>query len=98
MNLFFDLWTLIRDSLASGRAYLSQNAIQTEPSPSPQTGPKSPAQPTRIGRNTMQTNSQAACSASPSLGAAQTRSAEDLIYQAITIAAALLLLGSLWAF
>jgi hypothetical protein len=46
----------------------------------------------------MQTNSQAACSASPSLGAAQTRSAEDLIYQAITIAAALLLLGSLWAF
>jgi hypothetical protein len=50
------------------------------------------------GRNVMQTISQTASSAQPSAGVARTRSAEDLIYQAITVMAALMLLGSLWVF
>ncbi|MGD0890009.1 MAG: hypothetical protein ABR923_00650 [Terracidiphilus sp.] len=46
----------------------------------------------------MQTNSQTASNAAPSVGAAQTRRIEDLIYQAITVVAAVLLLSSLWIF
>jgi len=48
----------------------------------------------------MSTNSQFASTSSPSDGAgsAQSLARADLIYQAITVAAALLLLGSLWAF
>jgi hypothetical protein len=46
----------------------------------------------------MQNHPQIACDSSPSPGAAQTRNAADIVYQGITIAAALLLLGSLWLF
>jgi len=46
----------------------------------------------------MPSDSQIASQSSPSPGATQPRSTADLIYQAITVVAALLLLGSLWAF
>jgi hypothetical protein len=46
----------------------------------------------------MQDESQIACESTPSPGGAQACKAEDLIYQAITVIAALVLLGSLWVF
>lgn len=52
------------------------------------------------GRPAMQSSSQSAYPSLParSEGSGQSRTAEDLTYQAVTVAAALLLLVSLWVF
>jgi hypothetical protein len=46
----------------------------------------------------MQTDSQTASNGSHAQVSAHPRKTEDLIYQALTVVAALMLLGSLWAF
>jgi preprotein translocase subunit SecG len=50
--------------------------------------------------NPMETSTQAASSSvhSSNRGVSGSRKTEDLMYQAVTIAAVLLLLGSLWVF
>jgi hypothetical protein len=50
------------------------------------------------GSNSMSSNTQAASGGLPSGTYTELRSSADLIYQAITVVAALLLLGSLWSF
>ncbi|MGD0737731.1 MAG: hypothetical protein ABR976_21570 [Terracidiphilus sp.] len=46
----------------------------------------------------MQNNPPIPSDSSPSIGTAQSRNSADIVYQGLTIAAALVLLGSLWLF
>jgi hypothetical protein len=46
----------------------------------------------------MQTDSQIACDSSPSPRSTHSQNSADILYQGLTIAAALVLLGSLWVF
>ena len=61
---------------------------------------RNPCRKALRGRPKMQTSPQSACNPLPAASetATPSRRSEDLIYQAVTIAAILMLLGSIWVF
>jgi len=61
---------------------------------------RSPFRKVQKGKNPIQSSSKIASPSVPApyAGSSQPRTVDELTYQAVTIVAALLLLGSLWAF
>lgn len=85
---------------ANDASYAGKRCLRIKGEDGPSFLQKPLSQGAESGMNPMETSTQAASSSvhSSNRGVSGSRKTEDLMYQAVTIAAVLLLLGSLWVF